>query len=268
MKKNILISVFLLLAVFLCISIFFIAFNTRYTLKISANEGGNITVDTQYELKKHETVQIKAEPIEGYVFDKWITSNGGAFQDETIPNTVFKMPSSDTEITALFKEKPKYDLNVKATEGGIISSSNTATLYEGEQIELSAERLVGFLFVEWKSSNGGEFSDSKSLSTTFTMPDNDTEISAVFEVNNTLYNLSITTTEGGGVPAGLTESINGQYREGDEIKLIVRPMPDYVFVEWVSSNGGEFSDKNDSGATFIMPANDTEICGIFKKRQQ
>ncbi len=131
----------------------------------------------------------------------------------------------------------------------------------GDVVVLEAEPSFKYLFVEWRSSNGGTFSDSKSLTTEFTMPDCDTEVYAVFEVNNTLYNLTVTTNNYGTIPAGI--ELSGQYKVGDEIELIVREMPFCYFVEWVSSNGGEFVDSKDSGTTFIMPANDTEICAIF-----
>lgn len=82
--------------------------------------------------------------------------------------------------------------------------------------------------------------------------------------NRGLYQLTIETTEGGTIPAGLETEINGYYAEGAEISIIAREMPDYVFVQWKSSGGGVFGDQTMITTSFTMPAHDTVITAVFE----
>lgn len=76
--------------------------------------------------------------------------------------------------------------------------------------------------------------------------------------------LTVRTTEGGTIPAGLETQLNGAYAEGDKITLIVRPMPGFRFVRWESLGGGSFDDSAKPGAVFIMPGNDTVLTAVFE----
>lgn len=76
--------------------------------------------------------------------------------------------------------------------------------------------------------------------------------------------LTVRTTEGGTIPAGLETQLNGAYAEGDKITLIVRPMPGFRFVRWESLGGGSFDDSAKPDAVFIMPGNDTVLTAVFE----
>jgi hypothetical protein len=68
----------------------------------------------------------------------------------------------------------------------------------------------------------------------------------------------------GTIPAGQALYINGNYAEGERIRLIARPMPGYNFDRWVSSGGGTFEDECDPTTYFTMPANNVIVTAIFK----
>lgn len=75
----------------------------------------------------------------------------------------------------------EFRLTVEAETGGKIISDETVYANENDVIEIEAKANNGYKFKEWVSSNGGTFEDSDSISTTFTVPANDTVITAKFE---------------------------------------------------------------------------------------
>ena len=81
--------------------------------------------------------------------------------------------------------------------------------------------------------------------------------------NEQIHHLKIIADTGGTIPGGIEELINGDYKKGTIISIEARPMPDYYFVNWTSSNGGKFADKNNSQTNFTMPGNDTIITAHF-----
>ena len=78
-----------------------------------------------------------------------------------------------------------------------------------------------------------------------------------------MYRLTITAGAGGTIPAGLENRIDGEYEPGEQIRLIARANPGYVFDKWTSSNGGDFIDANSVDTEFIMPEADTVITASF-----
>ena len=75
--------------------------------------------------------------------------------------------------------------------------------------------------------------------------------------------MKIVADTGGSIPGGSDELINGDYTKGTIISISAREFPGYYFVNWTSSNGGSFKDKNNSQTKFTMPGNDTIITAHF-----
>ena len=49
------------------------------------------------------------------------------------------------------------------------------------------------------------------------------------------------------------------------VELVAEPAPGYRFVEWTSSNGGSFANKNDMSTVFTTPNDNTEITANFQR---
>ena len=79
------------------------------------------------------------------------------------------------------------------------------------------------------------------------------------------YRLELTADEGGTIPAGLAKVLSGSYAPGTRIELVERPMEGYVFSHWSSSDGGEFDDPEDRGATFVMPECDVTVTAHYER---
>ncbi|MCL2323267.1 MAG: hypothetical protein FWC47_14340 [Oscillospiraceae bacterium] len=141
--------------------------------------------------------------MSGNAFVKWTSSNGGTFEDEYSAITTFTMPGNDTIVTGHFKkveltpeeitnmQNPPINANtflltVNAGVGGLIhdvSLVQTVRIYiqPGMEHPIFAESSPGYVFDKWTSSNGGTFKDEYSANTNFTMPRNDTIVTANFK---------------------------------------------------------------------------------------
>ncbi len=174
----------------------FANFKKTYTFVIMSSTGGKVwDVDGNYY--EGETVKVSAIPGSGYVFDSWVSSDGGKFANSKEVNTTFTMPANATTVTATFKEDPSttkpeetkpeetkpesdlFELKAAKSDGGNIVM-NQSNAQEGQKITVRANAKVGFIFDGWTSEGGGTFADPKAPSTTFTMPGNDVTISAKF----------------------------------------------------------------------------------------
>ncbi len=80
----------------------------------------------------------------------------------------------------------KYHLRIVADTGGSIPGGSEEFINgdykKGTIISISAREFSGYYFVKWTSSNGGSFKDKNNSVTKFTMPGNDTIITAHFSL--------------------------------------------------------------------------------------
>ena len=77
-------------------------------------------------------------------------------------------------------QKPAYTLTISAKDGGSILTGDNGAYTEGTLINISAAPLANYRFSQWSSSNGGSFGNVYDASTTFTMPAQETTITASF----------------------------------------------------------------------------------------
>ena len=84
--------------------------------------------------------------------------------------------SDSKEFTLSINEETKYSLTVNLNGGNGTTTGGQYT--KGTEICIDAGTKSGYRFAGWTSSNGGSFADASSARTTFTMPANDTTITA------------------------------------------------------------------------------------------
>lgn len=122
-----------------------------HEMKLAAAEGGKVTSVEGYYSEGMQ-IAVVAEPDEGYVFDYWTTSDGGAFEDINEAYTFFTMPNNEVTVTAHFKvgtadepnepnepEQPKntmifpklFNVTVEVGEGGKTNVSDTFLIAYG-----------------------------------------------------------------------------------------------------------------------------------------
>ena len=72
--------------------------NYNLTINVYPTNSGIVSTGGNYAAT--ETIQINAEPNQGYIFTNWTTNSNGTFEDSENPTTNFMMPNNDVIITA------------------------------------------------------------------------------------------------------------------------------------------------------------------------
>jgi len=199
-----------------------------------------------------DTVKIKAESREGYVFDRWEVSYGDvAVANKNAEETTFVMPDSMVVLTARYKALQSITLeNGKAYAGG----EEITTAKKGTEVTIKADDLGGKVFDRWEIVSGNvTLEDANKAETTFTMPAESISLKAVY---NTIH--SINTNE-------FCTADPASAIKGTEITVTADERPGYVFDRWAVSDGVELYDEDGLTAKFTMPDHDVTIEAKYKQ---
>ena len=221
------------------------AYNDLHTIKVNSG-----TADVE-EAVIGDTVKIKAESREGYVFDHWEVNYGDvAVADKNAEETTFTMPDSMVVLTARYKALQSITLeNGKAYAGG----EEITTAKKGTEVAIKADDLGGKVFDHWEIVSGNvTLKDANKAETTFTMPAEPISLEAVY---NTIH--SIHTTFCTADPASAIV--------GTEITVTAESRKGYEFDGWAVSDGVELYDEHGLTAKFTMPDNDVTIEAKYKQ---
>lgn len=194
-----------------------------------------------------DTVKIKAESREGYVFDHWEVSYGDvAVANKNAKETTFTMPDSMVVLTARYKALQSITLeNGKAYAGG----EEITTAKKGTEVAIKADDLDGKVFDHWEIVSGNvTLENADKAKTTFTMPAESISLKAVY---NTIH--SIHTTFCTADPASAIK--------GTEITVTAETREGYVFDRWEASDGVELTEDG----KFTMPDHDVTIEAKYKQ---
>jgi hypothetical protein len=145
-----------------------------YSLTTSSTEGGAVTTPAE-GISVHAantTVDIVAEPDEGYQFLEW-TGSVDTIADIHAASTNISMNASYS-ITATFKtshpEIVTVTLTISSTEGGSVTDPGEGTFSYplGTEVSLVAEAASGYQFIYW-SGDVSTFADIDAAETTILM---------------------------------------------------------------------------------------------------
>lgn len=142
------------------------------TLKTEGNGG---YVDGAGSFIRGSFAKVEAYTLPGAEFLGWYTDDQLLSSD---PEYRFNV-TEDTVLTAKFNDVTFHDLDFETDGNGAIHFTD-GSFPANVEITLEAIPDDGYEFVEWTSSNGGAFEDPVSESTVFTMPANDTTVTAHF----------------------------------------------------------------------------------------
>ena len=215
---------------------------------ITVNSG---TADVE-EAVIGDTVKIKAESREGYVFDRWEVSYGDVVvDDKNAEETTFVMPDSMVVLTARYKALQSITLEKgKAYDAG---GEEITTAKKGTEVTIKADNLDGKVFDRWEIVSGNvTLKDANKAETTFTMPAESISLEAVY---NTIHNIDTTfcTADPASAIKGTEITVTADSREG------------YKFDGWEVSDGVELYDEDGLTAKFTMPDNDVTIKAKYKQ---
>lgn len=194
--------------------------------KIQIKEG-----DVSLNLNAGETIHLHTEvfPAEAQATGAEWTVENADIVHITSDGLVTPLRAGKTTITATLTDEitdnitvevvddiEKHSLTVNANAGGKISTNVNGNYVAGESVTIQAEPNSGYKFVNWTSSNGGTFNDPSKTQTIFTMPANDTIITAIFEKELSTPNIN----SGGGGGGVTTYTVTFNTHGGSQISSV------------------------------------------------
>ena len=204
--------------------------------------------------KKGTEVTIKAEKLDGKVFDHWkIVSGNVALKDADKDETTFTMPAESISLKAVYNTIH----SIRTT----FCTADPASAIKGTEITVTAERREGYVFDRWEASDGVELYDEDGLTAKFTMPDHDVTIEAKYKQYHSIE-----------VPKGVATDAEGNpissAVEGTEIWIEIdreqRNPDEFEFKRWVSAPEDlEIADRKAERTHFTMPDEAVKVEATF-----
>ena len=134
---------------------------TKYSLTISAGNGGTISTGTSGLYAEGENVAMSAVADTGYEFVNWTSTGGGSFDNASSANTNYTMPAGDASVVANFKsssvtptpispsysdsdsgsDDSSYNVTVPVSGGNSVSISASISGSTASLANLSTEQL-------------------------------------------------------------------------------------------------------------------------------
>ena len=195
-----------------------------------------------------DTVKIKAESREGYVFDRWEVSYGDvAVANKNAEETTFTMPDSMVVLTARYKALQSITLeNGKAHAGG----EEITTAKKGTEVAIKADDLNGKVFDHWEIVSGNvTLKNANKAETTFTMPAESISLKAVYNTIHSINTNEFCTADPASAIKGTEITVTAETREG------------YEFDGWEASDGVKLTEDG----KFTMPDHDVTIEAKYKQ---
>ena len=213
----------------------------KFTLTVDGGSGSG-------SYKAGETVTVQAEVAEGSRFTGW-TSDGITLtaEEETDENLEITMPSKKVTLTVGVEEIAKYEVTV-LNQNGDGETISAGTYQPGETVTLQAAETTEddtngtSIFTGWVDVDGtlGDM-DFSTNELTFTMPENDVEVQALYEQQK-----YILTVIGG--------SGSGSYKAGETVNIQAKMPKGNKFTGW-TSDGLTLTaeEETDENLEIIMP---------------
>ena len=219
-----------------------------------------------------DKVEVTAKELPGKLFDHWecaselkdesdnpLTEN--AKKNKTV---IFKMPTGDVTLTAVYKEAKtltlKHGTIRSVTRGGaLVPVTDNMELFKGDVVEITPNNRVSekLKFDHWEI-NSKNVTLNGDKTATFTMPDAPVELEAVY---NNLYTVTVddgTTTRANNRIAGDIVTVQADVPAGEK------------FTGWKVENNtalslnGQSIDLTQREITFNMPSTDITLTAEHK----
>jgi hypothetical protein len=218
---------------------------TSYSITVQ-NDGYGEATASAVSAVSGAAINLSAAPSLGYHFKEWQVISPAPL---AITGNSFTMPGEDVVVKAIF-EVTVYSITVLAEGGGTVDASTTSAIM-GTAVTLSAIADPGRHFKEWQTAPAGLSIQSDN---SFTMPDEDVTIKAIFEA--TTYSITVQNDGHGEATASAVSAASGA-----AVNLSAAPSLGYHFKEWQVISPAALAI---TGNTFTMPGEDVAVKAIFE----
>ena len=219
-----------------------------YTVTVQDGKVNGKTSDT-IEVGTSVTVVANA-PASGMVFDGWTATGVNLTAAQLAASTVtFTMPAANVTLKANYKQ----NTHTITVHNG---QSDVEEALAGATVQLTADLpATGKVFDHWQiDSNNVTLSDVNSEIATFTMPNANVEVTAIYV--NATYTVVV---DGGKVNGKLSE----KYAPGATVTVVADAAEDGLVFDFWNASGVTLANDKAALVTFTMPANNVSLVASF-----
>ena len=165
-------------------------------------------------------------------------------------------PDSTYYLEPCIFEAAGYTLSVIVPYGGGTATASGSAFNTGDTVALSAVPAEGYQFNYWLSQSGGYFANSRAENTTYTMPDSNDTVEAVFIPID--YQIQATMNTGGTV----TSPVSAHF--GDTVVVSATPADGYYFAGWTSNDIDLGNAAMKAELSYTMPSHHVALHASFE----
>lgn len=209
----------------------------NYTTKIVSNIG--------------DTINISADSLTGFSFDKWIIKGSGTVSSPSSQVTTFVVGSGNSEIYASYSNI-LYNITTSGSNGIEIGSGSFEYL---STPGLTTTPDPGYKFLNWSSSDPGVIQQPNSPSTIFEVSSSDALITANYQAID--YTLTLIGDNG-------SSTGDGVYNINNVVNITATPNPGYVFKNWVLTGPGNLSNSTSITTSIVIGDGNCTIEAIYE----
>lgn len=171
---------------------------------------------------------IVAEPISGFRFTHWSSTNGAVFMLDSNLTARTRVALSDNALLFANFEEIKFNLEVLMGDGGLSVSPSTGGFGATQTLAVNATPAEGYKFSKWQDPSG-LLENPYAASTTAIMnrASGNSFIKAQFE--RKLHNIQISSGTGGNI---IFDAPNGPWMHFGIFAIQAVPIVGYKFVSW------------------------------------
>lgn len=231
-------------------------YTKRFTLTLTATEGGSVTGNGVYD--ENETATIQAIPDNGYYFKKWSDEDINSNRSITITKDISLQAIFDTLKQITFSQMNNCQVQ---TEPGAQIPGDTVTFtlvpmdssfnYQGVYILDAGSNEISYTKV---------VNEDKTVTISFVMPETNVDVQASYVAS---YNISVVKSQNG------TTNVQSTATAGEEVAVSFVPNTGYTefpTITIINVTTGEelpYSVSKAGDVTFVMPESNVNITTIF-----
>ncbi len=236
----------------------------EYHFTVEAGRGGTVRVENRepdeegrYTFYVTDRPEIVALPSDSHVFVAWSATDGAELDDFKSEETYIIVPACDFVLKAQFASSIRKLTIAPGVGGSVNPAPGEYDAGVDSILDFTATPMEGWAFSHWEcTSSDGMFSAPESERTSFTMPDRDCTVTAVFLKGG--YRLTSVSGVGGKliVPEGI-------YEMGVIVPVRAEPDAGYHFVRWEANVEGVVNSPTLAETQVTMPAQSVSLRAVF-----
>lgn len=226
-----------------------------YNIITSTRRESDNTPDNDYTTKTvsniGDTINISADTLVGFNFNKWIVKGDGTVSSPSSQTTTFVVGAGNSEVYPSYS-KILYNITVSGDNGTETGSGPFEYL---SAPGLTATPDPGYKFSNWSTSDPGTITQPNSPSTTFQVSSFDALITANYQAID--YTLTLTGSNG-------SSTGDGVYNINDVVNITATPNPGYLFKNWVLTGPGSLTSRTSRSTSIVIGNGNCTLEAIYE----